>query len=169
MTVGQNIRERRKRAGLTQKKLGELSGTSETTVKQYELEKRQPRLEQLRKIAVTLNTTVNDLIEGDWSVFSQDDFKQEIEDRTAAKLKEEIKSGKARIVSSDEKDLVLDYLKLNPLGKQEARKRVAELTEIPRYQKSANTPISLANAAHERTDVKSTAEDRAADEDMLDE
>lgn len=57
MTIGDRIREHRKKAGLTQKKLGELSGTSETTVKQYELGKRQPRLEQLQKIATALNTS----------------------------------------------------------------------------------------------------------------
>ena len=36
--------------GLTQRALGELSGTSETTIKQYELGKRQPRIKQLKKL-----------------------------------------------------------------------------------------------------------------------
>ena len=49
MTTGELIREHRKRMGLTQKRLGELSGTSESTIKQYELGKRQPRIEQLKK------------------------------------------------------------------------------------------------------------------------
>lgn len=62
MTVGKKIRELRKRAGLTQKELGKLSGTSETTIKQYELEKRQPRMEQLQKVATALDVQVNDLL-----------------------------------------------------------------------------------------------------------
>ena len=54
MTIGERIRQARKRAGLTQKQLGEVSGTSETTVKQYELGKRQPRIDQLQAIAAAL-------------------------------------------------------------------------------------------------------------------
>lgn len=62
MTIGENIRIHRKRAGLTQKKLGEISGTSETTIKQYELGKRQPRIDQLIKIANALNTSTINLV-----------------------------------------------------------------------------------------------------------
>lgn len=51
MTIGEKIRKLRNYTGLTQRTLGELSGTSETTIKQYELGKRQPRIEQLKKIA----------------------------------------------------------------------------------------------------------------------
>lgn len=51
MTIGEKIRKLRNHTGLTQRTLGELSGTSETTIKQYELGKRQPRIEQLKKIA----------------------------------------------------------------------------------------------------------------------
>lgn len=51
MTIGEKIRKLRNYTGLTQKTLGKLSGTSETTIKQYESGKRQPRIEQLKKIA----------------------------------------------------------------------------------------------------------------------
>ena len=54
MTTGELIREHRKRMGLTQKRLGELSGTSESTIKQYELGKRQPGIEQLKKLQMYL-------------------------------------------------------------------------------------------------------------------
>lgn len=37
------------------------------------------------------------------------------------------------MLSKDEKALIYDYQKLNNIGKNEARKRVHELTEIPRY------------------------------------
>ncbi len=55
MTIGERIRQARRERGLTQKQLGEVSETSETTVKQYELGKRQPRLEQLQRIAAALD------------------------------------------------------------------------------------------------------------------
>lgn len=64
MTIGDKIRNYRKMAGLTQKQLGDLSGTSETTIKQYEAGKRQPRVEQLQKIANTLQILPTDLLDG---------------------------------------------------------------------------------------------------------
>jgi len=62
LTIGEQIKRFRKEKGLTQKQLGELSKTSEGTVRQYELGKRQPRLAQLKKIATALNVSVNSLI-----------------------------------------------------------------------------------------------------------
>ena len=76
MTIGEQIRHVRKYMGLTQKELGRLSGTSETTIKQYELGKRQPRLEQLQKISHALGGTVSDifLIDCTDSKFSKEEI-----------------------------------------------------------------------------------------------
>ena len=63
-SVGEKIKEIRKKRGFSQKELGELSGTSETTIKQYELGKRQPRIEQLKGIAKALNIPLIILING---------------------------------------------------------------------------------------------------------
>ena len=63
MVVGEKIKEYRKKAGLTQKKLGEISGTSERTIQQYETGKRQPRLKQLKKIADALSLDTKMLID----------------------------------------------------------------------------------------------------------
>ena len=62
MTIGERIKTYRKLAGLTQKQLGELSGTSERTIQQYEGGKRQPRIEQLQKIAPFLKVSAADLL-----------------------------------------------------------------------------------------------------------
>lgn len=62
MTIGERIRYYRKIVGLTQKQLGELSGTSERTIQQYEGGKRQPRIEQLQKIAPFLKVSAADLL-----------------------------------------------------------------------------------------------------------
>lgn len=43
--------------------------------------------------------------------------------------------------------------KLNNIGKKETRKRVQELTEIPRYTEP-DEPIKQLNAAHKRTDTE---------------
>lgn len=72
MTVGERIQKIRKAKGLTQKDLGVLSGTSEITVRQYEIGKRQPRLEQLLLIADALGVSSGELIGEDKSPY--DDF-----------------------------------------------------------------------------------------------
>lgn len=65
MTVGERIRQIRKEKALTQKKLAEISGVSENAIKQYENNKRTPRLEQLNKIADALGVCVYTLVEDD--------------------------------------------------------------------------------------------------------
>ncbi|MCI8560872.1 MAG: helix-turn-helix transcriptional regulator [Dorea sp.] len=62
MTIGEQIKNYRKAAKLTQKKLGELSNTSERTIQQYEAGKRQPRIEQLQQIAGTLNIPISSFL-----------------------------------------------------------------------------------------------------------
>ena len=54
--IGQQIRDTRKKRGLTQKKLGELLGVSESAVNRYESGKVNPSLEMLEKIAIALTT-----------------------------------------------------------------------------------------------------------------
>ena len=61
MTIGDCIRKYRKQKGLTQKELGELSSTSESTIKQYETGKRSPRIEHLMRISIALGVSLDDL------------------------------------------------------------------------------------------------------------
>ena len=58
MSIGQLIKEARKAVGLTQRELAEKAGTATGTIQQYELGKRQPRLEQLQKIADVLGCSL---------------------------------------------------------------------------------------------------------------
>lgn len=82
MTIGERIRNYRKIVGLTQKELGTLSGTSERTIQNYETGKRQPRIEQLQKIAPILKVSVTDLLGSPksndyfWSSYLEDKLKQ---------------------------------------------------------------------------------------------
>lgn len=62
MTIGERIKTARKHRGLTQKALGAVSGTSEITIRQYELGKRQPRVQQLQAIANALDVSADYLI-----------------------------------------------------------------------------------------------------------
>lgn len=65
MTVGQKIKIARKNAGQTQKELAEKAGMATGTIQQYELEKRQPRLEHLQRIANALEVPVTDLFDNE--------------------------------------------------------------------------------------------------------
>lgn len=62
MNIGSRIKEIRKAAGLTQSQLAELSGVAAITIRQYELGKRKPRMDQLERIASALGTTIDGII-----------------------------------------------------------------------------------------------------------
>lgn len=63
MTVGENIKRIRKDKGLTQKQLGEKCEMAESTLRQYELGLRNPKIETLKKIAAGLEVPVEELLD----------------------------------------------------------------------------------------------------------
>ena len=54
MEIGDRIRTQRELKGLSRKELAAISGVAEISIAQYELGKRQPRIEQVKKIALAL-------------------------------------------------------------------------------------------------------------------
>ena len=50
MQTSERIKQARKKAGLTQKKLAEILGTSQQNLAQYENGKRKPKIETLKKL-----------------------------------------------------------------------------------------------------------------------
>lgn len=73
MTTGEKILFQRKKAGLTQKALGKLCNMPDSQIRQYELGKVEPKLENLRRIASALQISISDLV-ADWGNFSQDEI-----------------------------------------------------------------------------------------------
>lgn len=63
MTTGERIRAARKRLGLTQEQLAKNVGVATITIRQYELNKRRPSYEQMRKLADALEVSFLYLIE----------------------------------------------------------------------------------------------------------
>ena len=124
MTIGQRIKEARKSAGLTQRELAEKAGTATGTIQQYELGKRQPRIEQFQAIADVLNVDVNWLMNGYTLAQRDQAFRDFVKKRFS-----EVEVWKTRL-----DEIGQDLGKLNDEGQVEAVKRVKELTEIPRYQ-----------------------------------
>lgn len=128
MDTGQNIKNYRKMRGLTQKDLAQKIGVAEITLRQYENNKREPRIETIQKIAFALNVSLADIIDAA-------DFQRLVSKEVDAVMDSHIKSGKIHIVEPDEQELTSYYLKLNKNGKSKAREYVKDLTQIPDYTK----------------------------------
>lgn len=140
MTVGENIKRIRKEKGLTQKKLGELCGINEVQIRRYELggKNSNPKIETLRKIADALEVKLFQLTDGDYSSFSAEEMRDDFL-KSATPLDEFHKKLVAN-AKEEENNLLGNYRQLNTEGRQEAQKRVQELTEIKRYTETEEPP-----------------------------
>ncbi len=112
MTTGKLIRYYRTVQGKTQRELAFLSNLSTIAIQQYEGERRTPRIENLRSIALALGVTIEDLLPDDEPFYEQENT-----------------------VSLGEKEILYKLFdELNEAGRKKALERIQELTEIPRYQ-----------------------------------
>lgn len=119
MTLGKRIQLARKAKGFTQKQLAEAINVATGTIQQYELDKRQPRMEQFQKIANALEISTAELMG-----YEKGSIPHYLEtgDKSAAWRRQ----------------MNLAFNRLNETGQEEASKRVQELTNIPTYQKDKN-------------------------------
>lgn len=62
MTIGEKIKQARKKAGLTQKQLGEKLGISQSAIVQFEHKTSNPNIETISKIADAIGCKVSDLV-----------------------------------------------------------------------------------------------------------
>lgn len=114
MSVSDNIQRLRKERKLTQANLAKKANISEISIRKYESGDRAPKLETIRKIALALEVSVGDILP------FEDGFKLWRQEKDEKRQKEE-------------KQLLGNYKQLNEAGREEAQKRVQELTEIKRY------------------------------------
>lgn len=116
MTIGQNIRAARKKAGFTQKELAEKSGIATITLQQYERGVREPKLDTIAKIARAMGLHACDLVDaGQWG---------------------QVQPGEDSETSSEvESRLLYHFRNLNDNGQTVAVERVEELAKIPDYQR----------------------------------
>lgn len=121
MTIGERIKRARNSKGLTQKQLGEVSETSEITIRQYELGKRQPRIEPLTRIASALGTSLYELVGDDYfSSHSQKELSQ--------------MWGEVPFTLSARERVNTALGKLNDAGMEKAADAVEIIAEVPRYK-----------------------------------
>ena len=62
MTIGENIRIYRTKAGLTQAELAEKVNTTQPAISDYEADRVSPNVKQADKLAQALGVTLNDLM-----------------------------------------------------------------------------------------------------------
>lgn len=79
MTVGEKIRSVRKEKGLSQKELAEKLGVSQSNYSQYEVCKRNAKIETLERIADALEVPVGRLIPFDKNCLPDESNKQKIQ------------------------------------------------------------------------------------------
>ena len=113
VTTGERIKAARKRAGLTQKELGEKLGIAYQTLAQWETGARKPKAETLRRIADALDVTMMDL---DERFAWQPDNEIRIIEPQEDELREEVKA--------------LTY-SLNPKGLSKTRDYMHDLMQNP--------------------------------------
>lgn len=158
MTIGDRIKQARTEKGLTQKQLGIISETSEITIRQYELGKRQPRIEQLQRIASALDVDVNWLMNGQTLEQRDQAWKDRVKERfanaelAAASADKMVRSMHLELFEyEDELNKIDSALSmLNTEGRQKAVERVEELAEIPRYRRQK--PAGALPASSKDTD-----------------
>ena len=160
MTIGERIKAARKKAGLTQKQLGEKMGISYQAVAQWENDLRNPKIETLRAIANALGVPVSDLTGTVNEIASRMDqqalqpnqlLKQppqtDFQERrrwaelllTIDQMSEEADRWDAVNQEQAQAEISAALAQLNPTGQREAARRGKELTFIPEYRKKDTT------------------------------
>lgn len=141
MNVGERIRAIRKSKGLTQIEVAEKAGIAVNSLRLYEAGKRIPNLSQIQAIAVALDDDVVYLISGQTTAEVEQGIliQAEVEAKYYAQSRfTETEEWKSRV-----DEIGKDIAKLNSEGQLEAVKRVKELTEIAKYQRSCQpSPLS---------------------------
>lgn len=160
MTIGNRIQNARKKKGYTQKQLAEICGVATGTIQQYELGKRQPRIEQLDKIASALDIPITELISSDVMDITNSMIELFANSNTLQSLEA------SEPESTQEHYLVSKFKTLNETGQEKAVEHVELLTKIPEYQKEPLKSEPLLNAAHAIPDA--SEENIQNDEDIMD-
>lgn len=126
MEFNEKLKKIRTEKGLSQKKLADMIGVSQTAVYSWEKGNMLPKFEQMQRIAAALDVTLDEL-DSESSKRILKDFFEEINKATTETMK-----------GAKEAVLISSFRSLNNSGQKEALKRVSELTEIKKYTEPDN-------------------------------
>lgn len=153
--IGNRIKSRRKELKLTLNEVAEMVGVASSTIQRYEngyiSQCKLPVLESIAK-AINVNPT--------WLIREDANMETGIPDSDFIKQNKTIVSYSKPITfnidlsdyiesKNKEKSLLDAYNKLNDLGKNEAIKRISELSEIPKYCNAVELPNKKEEADEE--------------------
>ena len=139
MTLGESIRLHRKRKGLTQKKLAELAGLSTGAIQQYELNKRQPKYETVKRIAEIIDMSIVTASRGrymDPYILPQptmDDIFEGLQFQVAHG-KDELHTKPSHTLNESEFTLINYFRICNKKGKRKILEYAKDTVKIPEYQ-----------------------------------
>lgn len=133
MGIGENIKKKRKEAGLTQYELSTRLGVSPAMISQYESGARNPKRETLLKIANALDITEQELLN-----FPDASYRLYMAHADTEPNEDGPVIGNILVT---QQNLLRQYNKLNDYGKSEAIKRIKEMQYIPKYTGPDDTPF----------------------------
>lgn len=134
---------------MTQVELGEKVGVSGVAIMRYEKGTREPRLEQLQAIATAVGFSLADFLEGkDAKIFSMG-----LDEGADVEIQVQ-KDMFGYSFSRTETWLIAAFSRLNDAGQQRAVECVEELSEIPRYQRTATQEGKSVDGQETPPDVK---------------
>lgn len=145
-TISQRIKEGLEIRGMKQSELVEITGIGKSSISTYISGAYEPKQKNIYKIAKALNVNEAWLMGLDVEM-----------DRVTTINKLD--------VTQDELNLLDNYKKLNELGKNEANKRVAELTEINKYVCETSNEISA--TTDNVTEVDFNSNNKEDDEEVF--
>lgn len=144
--LGTKVKLLREKQGLTQIELSQQIGIAQSSLGMIESNKRIPGRNTLKKLGTFFNVSIDYLLSDDENITKSKTVKNE------TNLKE-IK-------------LIKEFKKLNEKGKDEAIKRIKELTELSKYNNVEIAAELIPLAAHEK-DGNFTKEDYKHDIDIM--
>lgn len=150
MGIGERIKAAREKTGMTQVELGKKVGVSGVAIMRYEKGQRQPRLEQLRRIAAALEVTVASLLpdyvshlftDALWSGYEASQFEYELDEKYLQSL--------GYSFSKKERSMIAVFSKMDDKGQD----RIIDYAEdiLPRYR--ATDALQSAQLPQEGTDT----------------
>ena len=143
--IGKNIRILRQNHKMTQKQLAEATGLATITIQQYERGIREPRFDNLTRIAKALNVSPIVFTIPGLEVLSDEEaekIKNHVPSKEAQLLNEQLPKKNqeglelfGHLIGTNNVLLLLDAVSvMNSNGIDEAVKRFLEVAEIPKYQ-----------------------------------
>lgn len=126
MTVGKKIRKFRLEKDITQKILSERTGIAEITIRQYEAEKYNPKMNNLALIAHALDIPLSELI----NVPNKSDMYDVITQISSATIENIDGKERIRLLNINE---LHNFFLLNEIGKKKALSYIEDLSKLQEY------------------------------------